>query len=406
MPTFQYIPLAGGTAPRTIEASDRGSALRALAARGETPRSIEQVKQGAKRAGGGSLRLGGGMSRSQLGSFMRELATAVNAGLPVVQALNTIRSSGRNEAQRAALETIIEQVEQGDGLGEAMGRVGKPFDDMVVSLVSAGETAGRLGETLDQSATLIDREMKLKRQLVGALVYPAIVLSLVILAVIVVVTIIVPRVLATVESTGRLAELPWPTMVVQNTAFFFAHYWWAVGIGVALLALGWNNAYQTPSSRLAIDRFVLRVPVVGPLIRDVAVARFTRTLGTLVAAGLPVLRALSITKGTLGNKALEEAVSGVSERVSEGKTIADPMQRSGYFPPLLVQLVAMGERTGRLDELLMQAAVAFEEKTEQGIALFTKVLPPLLIVVLAGLVGFVLLAILLPLLELQDAIAG
>lgn len=401
MATYRYLVM-GAAKAGTIEAGDRPSALRALVARGETPTTLEEVADGS--AGAGGFRLKRPMSRADLGAFMNELATAVNAGLPLVPALKTIRDAGRAEAQREVIDGIIDGVEEGDSLGESVKQVGKPFDDLTVALVSSGERAGRLGEVLAQCSTLLDREAKLKRALVGALIYPLIILVLVIGAMIAVVTVIVPKVLLSVE--GQLASLPLPTRIVQGIAEFFGSWWWAVLIGIALAIWGWVQLYRQPESRLKIDRTTLKIPVVGPLVRDVAVARFTRTLGTLVGAGIPVLQALSITRATLGNKALEEAVGAVGERVSEGRTIAEPMAKSGYFPPLLTQLVAMGERTGRLDELLLSAAIAFEEKTEQGIALLTKVLPPILIMVLAGLVALIILAIVLPLIEMQDAIAA
>jgi type II secretory pathway component PulF len=405
MPTFQYQTLAGGTGVRTVEAPDRASAIRLLAGRGETPTRLdplEESKTGAAGQRGGLFKRV--MSRSELASFMRELATATQAGLPLVSALRTIQRSGRSESQRTMLTTVISEVEHGTSLSDALERVGRPFDDLVVSLVNAGELAGRLGEVLHQAATLLDREVKLKRALVGAMTYPLIILALVVIAVIVVVTVIVPRVLASVAGQLDPSQLPLPTQIVKVVADFFGSWWWLVLGAIAVGVFAWTRLYAQPEFRLKVDRFVLRIPVVGVLVREVAVARFTRTLGTLVGAGLPVLASLKITRATLGNKALEEAIEGVADQVSEGKTIGEPMEQSGYFPPLLVQIVGMGERTGKLDTMLLQAADAFEERTEQAIKLFTTVLPPLLICVLAVLVGFVLLAILLPLLELQESI--
>ena len=403
MPTYRYQTSAG--AAQTIEANDRGSALRAIMGKGETPVRIEELSEKESRAGAGAGFSFGGkrtMSKTELASFVRELGTAVNAGLPVIPALKTIRGSGRSESQREMLTVVIEQVEQGASLAEAMKQVGKPFDDLVVSLVHAGEVSGRLGEVLAHAGILLERSVKLRRALVGALIYPLIILLLVVVAVILVVTVIVPRVLQAVA--GQIETLPLPTQIVQWIAGFFTHWWWAVLIGVGVAIVSCRRAYRDPSVRMRVDDAIVRTPVLGNLVRNVAVARFTRTLGTLVGAGLPVLNSLRITKSTLGNKALEATVDEVIEEVSGGHTIAEPLDRSGMFPPLLVQLVAMGERTGKLDELLMQASDAFEEQTEQAIKLFTSVLPPFLIVILALLVGFVLLAILLPLLEMQEAI--
>ncbi len=164
------------------------------------------------------------------------------------------------------------------------------------------------------------------------------------------------------------------------------------------------RSYAQPAWRLKFDTFILRVPILGRLLRDVAVARFTRTLGTLTAAGVPILQSLRITKGTLGNRAMERVIDDVAEQVAGGRTIAEPMERSGYFPPMLVQIVNLGERSGRLDEMLNQAARSFEDRTETSVKLFTTALPPILVVILACCVGFLVLAILLPMLQMQDSI--
>jgi len=406
MPTFRYIPLAaagGPASPGTIDAPTRAAAVRELADRGITPSRLEEATDSLA-SFKGSLRSRSPMSNTELASFMVELATAVGAGLPVVPALRTIQRTARTQSQREQLNRVIDDVEQGASLADALKRAGKPFGELVVSLVHAGEMAGRMPEVLTQAATLMDRDVKLRRALIAAMVYPAIILTLVVLAIIVVVTVIVPRVMASVE--GQIAIMPWPTRIVQGAASFFTHWWWAVILGGALVVLTASRMYAKPDTRFAVDRFFLRIPVLGRLIRDVAVARFTRTLGTLTAAGLPVLTSLRITRATLGNRALQVAMDAIAEQVGAGKTIADPLERSGLFPPLLVQLVNLGERTGRLDELLLQASSAFEERTEQAIKIFTTVLPPLIICVLACVVGFIILAILLPLLQLQEAIGA
>lgn len=421
MPTFEYQLASGSSRGGTgvVEAPDRAAAIRRLRDRGEAPTMLVEVAgtgstneprastapgaAGARAAtSGGGFGLRRVMSRAEMGAFIRELATAVSAGLPLVQALRTIMRQGRNPAQKAMLEKLIDGVEHGQALSDSMRAFGRPFGDLVINLVHAGEVSGRLGEVLMQAARLLDRDVKLRRSLTGALLYPAIILTAVSVAVVIVVTIIVPRVLAAVE--GQVVNLPMPTRVVQGVASFFGSYWWLVLLAIGGAVWGAARLYARPGPRLSIDRATLRLPVVGAMVRDVAVARFTRTFGTLVGAGLPVLQSLRITRATLGNRAMEGAIEQVCDRLAAGETISEPMERSGYFPPLLVQIVGLGERTGRLDEMLTQAADAFEDKTEQSIKLFTSVLPPLLIVVLACVVGFVVLSVLLPLIELQEMV--
>lgn len=425
MTTFRYTTAGGDGEAQTIDAPDRTTALRQLTARGLTPRSIEAVsaraggkgsgRRGvARRAARGSSavspagRVGKGafgrrvMSRSELTSFTGELATAVRAGLPIVPALRTMARAGRSPGQRAMLGAIIDDVERGKSLADAMRSIGKPFNDLLVSMVHAGEVSGRLGEVLQQAATLLDKDQKLRRSLTSALVYPALLTLAIVGAIIILVTVIVPNILQAVE--GQLESLPLPTMVVQEVAAFFGAWWWAVIAAIVIAVLAFRRVYGMDGPREGIDRFLLQVPVLGRLLRDVAVARFTRTFGTLSGAGLPVLNALKITKRTLGNRALETEIDIVCDDVSHGKTIAEPLEASGYFPALLVQIVALGERTGKLDEVLMHAADSFEERTDQSVKIFTQVLPPLLIVMLAMVVGFVVLAVMLPLIELQGAI--
>lgn len=392
-----------------IEAPDRAAAIRQVLSRGETPLNLVEVEADAasvesSASVGARLQLGGsqGVSRESLTALIRDLATAVNAGLPLVQSLRTIARSGRSTAQKAILDRLIDDVEHGTALSDSMASVGKPFTELVVSLVRAGESAGRLGEVLTQASRLLERDAKLRKSLLGAMLYPAIIAVAVSLAVVIVVTVIVPRVLAAVA--GQLAVLPWPTRIVQGVASFVGGYWWLLLIAGGLI--GWTvvRAYGQPAPRLAIDGALLRLPAIGGAMRTVAVARFTRTFATLINAGLPVLSSLRITRATLGNRVLEGAIDRVCDEVQAGRTIAEPLERTGLFPPLLVQIVGLGEQTGRLGEVLDQAATAFEDQTEQSVKVLTTILPPILIIVLACLVGFVVLSILLPLIELQESI--
>lgn len=418
MATFSYKTIGGnGAGPAMIDAPDRASAIRALRARGVVPVQVEAVPGGskpAKRAGdqtgqdgarAGGVGVGSGFSRSEWVSFVREVSTAIRAGLPLLTALKTILRQSRKSSHKRVLGRLIERIEHGDSFSEAAQSIGKPFTGLVISMIRAGESAGRLGEVLGQSARLLDRDLKLRRALIAGMLYPAILGVLIVLAIIVIVTFVVPRILEPMAGQMSRADLPMPTQVVLAVSGFFASYWWLVGLMVAGAVLAWVNLRRQPGPRLSIDRFLLGVPVLGALLRDVAVARFTRTLGTLIGAGLPALQALKITRGTLGNAAMEHVVDEVCEQVSSGKTISDPMERSGYFPGLLVQVIGVGERSGKLPEMLHQAAEVFEEKTEQSVKLFTTAVPPVLVVLAAIVVGFVVLSVILPLLDFQEAIS-
>ncbi|MBL8991212.1 MAG: type II secretion system F family protein [Phycisphaerae bacterium] len=436
MPTFRYkssSQSAGGAG--VIDAPDRAAAVRLLVGRGITPASIEvmdasagspskpvpgKADNGAAPPNGAAngqaqftaparpgaapmpVRRGRTMNLGETASFIRELATATQAGLPLVPALRTLAKSGRSPAQSAMLTHLIERVEQGTALAEACRSWGKPFDELVVNLIRAGEVSGRLTDVLHQCADLLEKDLELRRSIMGATLYPAILTVLVGAAVVVVTTFIVPQVLKPLK--GQNIVLPLPTRIVEGFAGFMSSYWWLVLGAVAAACLAWSRARATPGPRLAIDRTILATPVLGPLVRDALVARFTRTLGTLVKAGLPVLSALRLTAATITNHAMRGAVNVVCDQVAAGKTIAEPLERTGLFPPLLVQIVSLGERSGRLSELLTQAADALEGRTETRVKVFTTILPPLLIVMLAVIVGCVVAAIILPLLQMQDAV--
>lgn len=416
MPTFAYRTLAanGRGLPATIDAPDRAAAVRELMRRGQTPTSVEEVSEKAR--GNGSAAAGSSqsltssgsigrvMSLSEMANFIRELATALAAGLPLVQSLRTIAKQGRSPKQRLMLDWIIGQVEHGKSLADAMASWGRPFGELTINMTRAGDVSGRMAEVLTQAADLLDKDLKLRRSILSATLYPIILGVLVVSAIIVVVTVIVPRLLK--QFTGGAAHLPWPTRVVQSAADFFGGYWWVILPAIALIVYAFIRYYRTPEGRLVVDTRLLKLPLVGRLLRDVAVARFTRTLGTLTGAGIPVLMALRVTKGTLGNKAMEAVIDEVIDKVAAGKTIAEVMERGSHFPPMLVQIVNLGERSGKLDELLGQAAKSFEDRTEMSIKLFTTALPPMLVVVLAGVVGFVVLAIMLALLEFQNNVSA
>ncbi|GJQ30897.1 MAG: secretion system protein [Phycisphaerae bacterium] len=410
--TYRTITMGPQARGATIEAPDRAAAVRELIRRGETPTTIELASAaGASTNGHTGATVGvpvasawarrRGISRAEVASLIREMATALSAGLPLVPALRTLLKQGRNPAQREMLTQVIEQVEGGRSLADAMTSWGRPFSELTINLARAGEVSGRLAEVLTQAAELLDKDLKLRRSILGATLYPMILCLLVIGAITVVVTFIVPKILEQLK--GAAVTLPWPTRVVQGSSDLLVGYWYIILPLIIVGVVSCVRYYRTPEGRLATDTRLLRVPILGPLLRDVAVARFTRTLGTLVNSGIPIVMALRITKGTLGNKAMERVIDDVIEQVSAGKTIAEPMEASGYFPAMLVQIVNLGERSGRLDELLNQAATAFEEKTEQSVKLFTAALPPVLVIIMALVIGFIVMAVLLALLEMQNA---
>lgn len=336
-----------------------------------------------------------------MANLIRELATAIEAGLPLMQSLRIVRKQASGNAMPVILDHLIERVEAGDPLHTAARDYGPPFDDMIVGMLRAADASGRMSEVLHQLADLLERSVELRREVMGATIYPMIVAVLIAISATILVTVLVPRLIEPLKDQIRI---PWPTQVLLNVASFLSAFWLPSLIGIGALWFAWRWWVNIPVNRFRFDLALLRTPVLGRLLRDVAVARFTRTLGTLVAAGLPILDALRITRDTLGNAALSRAIEEVEEQVTAGRSLADPLDRSGLFPPLLIQVVNLGERSGRLENMLLHAANAFDRQVNGSINLFTKALPPLLLIVMASVGAFILAAILLPVLELQSLV--
>ncbi len=406
MPTFRYqaIDSSGAASAGTLDAPDRPGAMRVLEQRGLVPVAIdadEKLTDPAAR----SREARPTISRAETANLVRELATALEAGLPLLQALRTTRRQAGNRKLEAILDFLIERVEAGQPLAKAAQEYGPPFDDLVVGMFRAADATGRTSEILHQLADLLDRAVELRREVTAATVYPLIVAGLIAASTIVLVTFLLPRLMAPIAGQTGMT-LPWPTMVLLAVADFLKTWWWAVAGAIVAAVFLWRWWIRDPRNRLLFDTTLLRVPVLGRLLRDVAVARFTRTLGTLASAGVPILTALRIVRDTLGNTALMKAIDEVGDKVTTGQSLADPLERSGHFPALLIQIVNIGERSGRLESMLLHAATAFDRQVNSSLRIFTKALPPLLLVVMASIAAFVLAAIILPLLQMQEAIGA
>ena len=407
MPRFAYESrtTSGDQRSGVLEADSRAEAVRVLTGRGEMALSIKQTRsRSSNRAteAKGNLRTRSSrpnLSRAETATFIRELATALEAGLPLMQAMRTIREQATGKGMPFILDFLIERVEAGEQLHQAAQKYGPPFDQMIVGMLRAADASGRASEIMHQLADLLDRSLELRRELLGATFYPLIVAVLILVSIVVLATVLMPRVIAPLAGD---MELPWPTKVVLGGSEFVEGYWFLCLAIIGLAIFGWIRWVRIPANRLRLDTFKLRIPLMGKLTRDVAVARFTRTLGTLSAAGLPILEGMHITRDTLGNAALMKAIDDVSEEVTAGKSLASPLEKCGLFPPMLIQVINLGERTGQLERMLLHSANAFDRQVNASLKLFAKALPPVLLIFMAVVAGFVLAAILLPLIELQS----
>jgi type II secretory pathway component PulF len=390
MPSFRYQALASDGAMQngTIVAADRATAMRMIQQKGETPLDLAISDTDAV---GGITKARPTISRSDLADLVRELATALEAGLPLMQALRTVRRQASNKNLRVILDFIIARVEAGVPFHTAAKEYGAPFDDMTTGMLRAADASGRTSEILHQLGDLLERSVELRREVVGAVVYPLMIGVLISVSVVVLITFVLPRVMKPILQANL--ELPMPTQILMGVSDFVSAWWLVILAAMLLVGVACRNWIAKPLNRLRFDTFLLGLPVVGRLVRDIAVARFTRTLGTLVSAGIPILSALRIVRDTLGNQALMQANDQVTDKVSTGTSLADPLERSGHFPPLLVQIVNIGERSGRLEQMLLHAAGSFDRQVNNSLKLFTRILPTILLVVMALVASFVLAAV-------------
>ena len=396
---YQAIDGDGRSVSGTVMAASRDAAMTAVRNLGQRPTDIVEAQDETVAAASRPT-----IPASEVAALMRELATGIEAGLPLMQSLVTVRRQSTGQKQAVILDFLIEKVEAGRPLHEACREYGPPFDEMIVGMIRAADASGRMHEVLHQLADLLERSLELRRELVGATIYPMIVLFIMAVSVAIFVTILLPKLMVPLQQQG--VDLPWPTSVLLGIADFLGAWWWAI---IALIVAGvliWRSWSRVPANRRIVDGLLLRIPVLGNLLRDIAVARFTRTLGTLSSAGVPILTALAIVRDTLGNTVMMDAIDEVRERVTTGGSLATPLERCGHFPALLVQIVNIGERSGRLEGMLMHAASAFDRQVNNSLKVFTKALPPFLLVIMAAIAAFVLSAILLPLLEMQEAISN
>jgi type IV pilus assembly protein PilC len=344
----------------------------------------------------------GGVSQKDLVVFTRTFATMIDAGLPLVQCLDILASQSENQAMRTVLLAVKTRVEGGSTFADALRDHPKVFNELYVQLVAAGEIGGILDTILNRLATYIEKNEKLKRRVKGALTYPVVVL----LAGIAVTAVLLLKVIPVFEKMFKDfgASLPGPTQFVIDLSNWAQKWILAVIGGIAALVIAFRLFTANPRGRYLWDAFVLKTPIFGSVVRKVAVARFTRTLGTMISSGVPILDALDVVGKTAGNRVIEEGIQFVRTKISEGKTIAAPLLETGVFPPMVVQMIGVGEATGAMDQMLNKIADFYDEEVDVAIGALTSLLEPVIMIFLGGLVGGFLIAMYLPIFSLAGAI--
>lgn len=335
--------------------------------------------------------------------FTRQFATMIDSGLPLVQCLDILSSQQENPTFKSVLLKVKDSVESGSTFADALAKHPKVFDQLFVNLVAAGEVGGILDTILNRLAAYTEKTMKLKKQIKGAMVYPATVMSIAVIVVAVILYFVIPTFAKMFADFG--SDLPAPTKVVIALSNFVKKYIIIIIVAIFGLIFAVKKYYSTKGGRKIIDRLSLRLPVVGPLVRKVAVAKFTRTLGTLVSSGVPILDSLDIVAKTAGNVIVEEAIMNVRQSISEGKTIAEPLAQCGVFPPMVVQMISVGEATGAMDAMLSKIADFYDEEVDGAVSALTSMLEPMLMVFLGVAVGGLVIAMYLPIFKIAGAVS-
>jgi type IV pilus assembly protein PilC len=354
----------------------------------------------------GMPKIGGAVSTRDLAIFTRQFATMINAGLPLVQCLDILSKQTEKAAFRQIIAQVMRDVEAGTTLAEALAKKEnkKVFDELFVNMVEAGEAGGILDDILMRLATFIEKLEALKRKVKSALVYPAVVLTVAVGATCFMLIFIIPTFAKMFTQFG--GDLPLPTKIVMGMSSFLRAYWWAMLGGVIGSIVALRRYYQTDAGRLRIDGLLLRIPVLGDVLRKGAVARFTRTLGTLISSGVPILTGLEITARTAGNKIIQNAIMAARSSIREGETISAPLRQSNVFPPMVVQMISVGEETGALDEMLNRIADFYDDEVDTAVESLTSLIEPIMIVIMGTIVGGMVVAMYLPMFKLINVVAG
>jgi type IV pilus assembly protein PilC len=334
--------------------------------------------------------------------FTRQFATMINAGLPIMQCLQILGSQSENKAFRKIINDMKDDVESGSTLADATRKHPTVFSELYTSLVQAGEIGGILDTILVRLATYLEKAAQLKSKIKGAMIYPACIVAAAVLVTMVLLIWVIPVFAEVFESFG--AELPGPTQFVINLSNFMIAWAWYLALVPILAIVGFKFIAKTEQGRFHIDRFSLQIPIFGDLIRKSAVARFTRTLSTLVSSGVPILDALSITARTAGNKVLEKALVEARSSIASGRTIAEPLTESKVFPPMVCQMIAVGETTGALDAMLNKIADFYDDEVDNTVANLMSLLEPAVIMFLGVVIGGLVVSMYLPIFKLGSVV--
>ena len=334
----------------------------------------------------------------------RQLATMIDAGLPIVQCLDILAQQSDSKLLCKTVSTVKKDVEGGSTLADALRKHPKIFDDLYVNMVEAGEAGGILNTILNRIALFIEKANRLKKKVKGAMIYPGAIVCVAVIVVAVLMIFVIPVFAELYGGMGK--ALPMPTQICINISNWFVAYWYILVAAIAGIISAVSFYYKTPAGRMQIDGMLLRMPIIGDLLRKVAVARFSQNMSLLLSSGVPILDGLAITGKTAGNKVVEKAILESRVSISQGKTVAEPLRDSKIFPPLVCQMVAVGESTGGLDTMLKKVAELYEEEVDDAVANLTAMMEPMIMVVLGVVLGGLVIAMYLPIFQMGSLVSG
>jgi type IV pilus assembly protein PilC len=386
-----------------MEAPNEAAVVAQLRRQGIMPGKVKEAGKGLNM----ELKVpgfGGRVTTKDLVVFTRQFATMIDAGLPLVQCLEILSRQMDKLVFKKILLEVKESVEAGQTFADSLRRHPKAFDELFVNLVAAGEVGGILDVILNRLAAYMEKAQKLKKKVKSAMTYPATVVGIAVIVISVILIYVIPAFEEMFTDFG--GALPAPTQMVINLSNFVQDYIIAIILSVAVLIYAVKRFYRTSKGRALIDRYALKAPVFGTLLRKVAVAKFTRTLGTMVSSGVPILDGLEIVAKTAGNRTIEMAIYQVKQSISEGKTIAEPLEKSGVFPPMVCQMIAVGEQSGSIDTMLNKIADFYDDEVDDAVGNLTAMMEPMLMLFLGTTVGGLVIAMYLPIFKIAGTVGG
>jgi type IV pilus assembly protein PilC len=397
MPTFTYTARAvnGELKTATIDAPSREEVVAQL--RRQRMSVVKVDEESAKKS-----KTKGSIKMRDIVIFTRQFSTMINAGLPLVQALDILAKQTENKVLSEVTRAVVFDVESGHTVADALAKHPNAFSDLYVNMVAAGEAGGILDTILMRLATFMEKNDALVRKVKGAMIYPGVIMSVAVIAICVLLIFVIPVFESMFGSVGL--ALPLPTRIVIGLSRFLKGYWYLIGGAIGGSFVLVKKYYASPNGKLQIDKAMLKVPVLGDVLRKSAVSRFTRTLGTLISSGVSILDGLEITAKTAGNRVIQDAIMASRASIAGGDTIAAPLQKSAVFPPMVISMIAVGEQTGGLDEMLSKIADFYDEEVDAAVSGLLSLLEPIMIVFLGVVVGGMVVAMYLPIFDMINAV--